>query len=75
MQSAARPYCSRCIVFADVRSYVFLLMQYYVYFFKNKGENKKQCGYGFTKVVKLQARQYMYVIAELRINGSGTVLV
>ena len=25
--------------------------------------------------VKLQARQYMYVIAELRINGSGTVLV
>ena len=29
----------------------------------------------YETVVKLQARQYMYVIAELRINGSGTVLV
>lgn len=34
--------------------------------FKNKYENKKQCGYGFTKVVKQVCQ---YVIAELRING------
>ena len=34
--------------------------------FKNKYESKKQCGYGFTKVVKQVCQ---YVIAELRING------
>ena len=65
MDNTAHTYRSKPMTFADVRSNIFLCNITSISF-KNKYENKKQCGYGFTKVVKQVCQ---YVIAELRING------
>ena len=66
MDNTARTYRSKRMIFADVRSNIFFLCNITSLSFKNRYENKKQCGYGFTKVVKQVCQ---YVIAELRING------
>ena len=67
MDNTARTYRSKHMIFADVRSNGFSLCSIRFISFKNKYENKKQCGYaGFTKVVKQVCQ---YVIAELRINS------